>query len=421
MADAVNNIEKFYRIKESDLKKIGDAIRFKNETTDSYTVAEMPEAIKTNTGGAAYIVDKDKTILISGTYQGNNLLITENTLLNLREYLENYEVPLDIQINVQIPEGYLKPEGTFETNIEGTYDVTPYANATFSVQKEELNVTPSSDIQTLTPSENKFYNKVVVQPIPSDYVVPSGTLEVTENGEYDVSNYALASVNVTSGGGGLSPLTKFPFNNPNLPNCYHGQYVFKDTKIKIDFGKLIDWLDQNKNEAFANAYGLYDRLDIKYFAPSGESGSGSGSGSGGNSNYDWLYNSSFDLFSYIACETEDANDIWMGGMYFISDLTFGISVDYDDDNGRFYLHSQISASDFRLYFPEYPIDGDTVRTYLRRIGNVEFCLKDIEFDKASENVDYFFIIKHFLFGEKSDSARIDLNKFPIDWLEFVNE
>ena len=247
----------------------------------------------------------------------------------------------------------------------------------------------------------------------------SGTLVISENGEYDVSNYAIADVNVASGGGGLSPLTKYPFNNPNSPNCYYGQYVFKDTKIKIDFGKLIDWLDQNKNEGFANAYGLYDRLDITYFASSGGSGSGSGSGSGGNSNYDWLYNSNIDLFSYIACETEDANDILMGGMYFVSDLAFEIRADYD--NGCFYLNSYTSVSDFKLYFPEYPIDGDTVRTYLRRIGNVEFCLKDIEFDKVSENVDYFFIIKYFLFGDKSDSARFDLNKFPIDWLEFINE
>lgn len=129
-------------------------------------------------------IELDASLIPSGS-----LSVTTNGTYDVTKFAS-------VNINVGIPEGYLKPSGTFETSVEGTYNVSTYANATFSVQKEELNVTPSSDIQTLTPSANKFYNKVVVQPIPSDYVVPSGTKEITENGEHDVATYEKVNVNV---------------------------------------------------------------------------------------------------------------------------------------------------------------------------------------------------------------------------------
>lgn len=42
-------------------------------------------------------------------------------------------------------------------------------------------------------------SKVTVNPIPSEYIIPSGTLSVTDNGTVDVSAYQYANVNVSGG------------------------------------------------------------------------------------------------------------------------------------------------------------------------------------------------------------------------------
>ena len=93
------------------------------------------------------------------------------------------------------------PSGTLNVTQVGTYDVTNYASATFSVSTEAKTVTPSASTQNVTPTSGKYLSKVTVNPIPSNYIIPSGTKTITSNGTHDVSTYASVSVNVASSGG----------------------------------------------------------------------------------------------------------------------------------------------------------------------------------------------------------------------------
>lgn len=57
----------------------------------------------------------------------------------------------------------------------------------------------------VTPDEGYALSKVTAKvnvPIPEGYIIPSGSVQITENGDYDVTEKAFVNVNVPTGGGG---------------------------------------------------------------------------------------------------------------------------------------------------------------------------------------------------------------------------
>lgn len=58
-------------------------------------------------------------------------------------------------------------------------------------------VEPSIEEQLITPDEGIFaLSSVTVNPIPDEYIIPSGEIKIIENGEYDITNKATAKVEV---------------------------------------------------------------------------------------------------------------------------------------------------------------------------------------------------------------------------------
>ena len=180
--------EKYYKIKGSDVTAIADSIREKINSDNKYSVSEMPEAIRS--------------------------------------------------ISTFIPEGYLKPEGDKEITENGQYDVSTYQTATVNVETrlpeqakeieiiengiqeiepdegfvlnkvivdvqvpdipaklQDKTVTPTKEAQEVT-ADNEFdgLGKVEINPIPEEYIVPEGTVNITNTDEFDVTEYATAKI-----------------------------------------------------------------------------------------------------------------------------------------------------------------------------------------------------------------------------------
>ena len=84
--------------------------------------------------------------------------------------------------------------------VKGSKITGTHTCATTTVETQEKTATPSILVQEITPDSGKYLSKVIVEAIPSEYLIPSGNKEITENGSnIDVSSFSTVSVNVPTG------------------------------------------------------------------------------------------------------------------------------------------------------------------------------------------------------------------------------
>ena len=104
---------------------------------------------------------------------------------------------------------------------------------------QEKTVIPSSQAQTISadPSYDGL-SQVTVNAIPEEYIIPTGEIELTQNGTYDVKQYASANVNLPQD----EPIN---YNNTN-ESSYAGtaSYAITDIKLNLQNTKL-KYLFQN--------------------------------------------------------------------------------------------------------------------------------------------------------------------------------
>lgn len=115
---------------------------------------------------------------------------------------ENASVNVKVEPKLQDKEARVTaPVNTFIHPDEG-YDGLGYVNVIATVDTETKEVTPTKEVQTINPSDGKYISSVTVNAIPDNYIEPSGEMEITENGSYDVIDKA--SVKVETSGADLS-------------------------------------------------------------------------------------------------------------------------------------------------------------------------------------------------------------------------
>ena len=127
---------------------------------------------------------------------------------------------------------------------------------------QEKEVTPTKEVQEIV--ADKTYDglsKVTVQSIPNEYIVPSGEIEFTQNGTYDVTNKASAKVNIKEKILGTKTITSNGTYKAIDDNLDGYSEVIADVQIDID---IKQYMIESDLEFKYGANFQYEPMDLLY-------------------------------------------------------------------------------------------------------------------------------------------------------------
>ena len=189
--------------------------------SDGYQSITVIKDTTVNDDNVAAWIEANSTYVESGenippitevTYKGTTVMIEAGKTITLHTAGKRLTEDLVIKANEYEDKESILTEKTVNAN--GTYTARDEGADGYSrvvvnvsvpeapeVTSEEKTVIPTKSTQTVTPTNADYISKVTVNPIPDNYIQPSGSITIVANGTYDVTEKASVTVNVESSGG----------------------------------------------------------------------------------------------------------------------------------------------------------------------------------------------------------------------------
>ena len=127
---------------------------------------------------------------------------------------------------------------------------------------QEKEVIPTKEVQEIV--ADKTYDglsKVTVQSIPNEYIVPSGEVEFTQNGTYDVTDKASAKVNIKEKVLGTKTITSNGTYKAIDDNLDGYSEVIADVQIDVDIKQYM--IESDLEFKYGTNF-QYEPMDLLY-------------------------------------------------------------------------------------------------------------------------------------------------------------
>ena len=114
-----------------------------------------------------------------------------------------------------------------------TVNTLPDAGTAEEVILQSKTITPSETVQEVTAdADYTGLEKVTVEAIPDEYIVPSGTKNITENGTHDAKTYEFVNVNVPIPDGYIKPSGELEVTE----NGTHDVTAYASVNVNVETG-----------------------------------------------------------------------------------------------------------------------------------------------------------------------------------------